>query len=70
MCGCHITCSFMYGSFFKKSQVMKQRWLEKETIKRYTEKKKKRETERLIKSSLSHAIVVRRENHIFKNVYL
>lgn len=32
--------------------------------------KKKRETERLIKSSLSHAIVVRRENDIFKNVYL
>lgn len=32
--------------------------------------KKKRETERLIKSSLSHAIVVRRENDTFKNVYL
>lgn len=36
----------------------------------YGKKKKKRETGRLIKSSLSHAIVVRRESDIFKNVYL
>lgn len=61
----------MYGSFKKVPgyETVMARKRNYQTV--YgKKKKKKRETGSLIKSSLSHAIVVRRESDIFKNVYL